>query len=417
MFIYDPEPLTNEYLSKMYFKPLMRYCNDIGLPLYFIYDLELIHNATILIHGDRLSPDLITKIKNNGHKLVVFDINDSSYFSSMFHGSPETDLIDVIFKVSGIPKTNLSLDPSIDRNFGITSSPVRYLPDEQWEAFRAFRDSGRLHSLPYVLWKPLVPKSAPINMNRNGKVLVRGGNHFWRFVLFLRLMQEGWDDPNCLFATEDYFKNTMIERFRYCDGCVAEMTKNGRTSYDTIQDHTKCKSPATWGTPGEVFGGPAFGRNEFGWWNNRCPASFYWMAKEYERNRGPLNKQALEHALNGGMRSIESFTNDLSSASFYGDLKWLNTVNLPPRFWEAASVGTVNFLPARTNDQTYFPEVQEGVHYLTFPEDMSQFNLTIWNHQWRDISYNTKELYETWIRGDKYEISTNLLKHIVERIV
>lgn len=411
MIIYDPKPHTNDYLTRMYFEPIAQYCRDNGIESKHSDSLE-IRNSTVLIHGDRLSPELINQIKNNGNKLVVFDINDSSYFSSMFNGSKETKLIDVIFKVSGVPKTNYTLDPSIDRNFGISASHVRYLPDDQWTEFESLK--SRIYPLPYVLWKPLVPQQQPINKNRSGKVLVRGGNHFWRFVLFMRLMQEGLDDKNCMFATADYFKNTMVERFRYCDACVGEMNKNGRTSYDTEHDHTKCKSPATWGTPGEVFGGPAFGRNEFGWWNNRCPASFYWMAKEYERNRGPLNKHALEHALNGSMSSIESFTNDLSNASFYADHKWLNTIYVPPRFWEAAGVGTVNLLPERTNDQDYFPVIKPNVHYMTFPDDLSSFNVTL--DKWEEISNNTKELYETWIRGTQYAISTNLIKHIIEKI-
>lgn len=417
MFIFDPEPRVNDYLSKMYYAPIFRYCLDQGIDCRFTHDLDSVKNSTVLIHGDRLSPTLISQIKNNGNKLVIFDINDSSYFSSMFHGSPETELIDLVFKVSGIPKTNVSLDPSIDRNFGITSSEVRYLPEDQWEAFRRMKEAGKIHSLPYVLWTPLIAPGTPLNGNRSGKAIVRGGNHFWRFVLFMRLMQQGWDDPNSMFATEAYFQDTMIERFRYCDACVAEMARNGKSSYDTQHDYAKCKSPATWGIEGEVFGGPAFGRNEFGWWNNRCPASFYWMAKEYERNRGPLNKAALEHALNGRMASLDSFISDLSGASFHADYKWLLTIYVPPRFWEAASLGTVNLLPQRTDDQDYFPVIKPGVHYLTFPEDMSEFNLDIPEVQWKEISNNAKEVYETSIRGTKYEISTNLLKYIVEKIV
>lgn len=413
--IYDPDPKTNEYLSSMYFSSIYEFCSNVGIPISYASSLDYVFGSFILIHGDRLSPSVILTIKNNRNTLVVFDINDSSYFSSAYHNSEETLLIDLIFKVSGIPKTNFTLDPSIDRNFGITSSEVRYLPDDQWSKFESLNKEGKIKPLPYVLWNPVNKSSDPVKSysERSGKVLVRGGNHFWRVVLFMRLMQEGLDDPNCKFATADYFTDTMVERFRYCEACVSEKKEIGKCAYDTIHDHLKCKSPASWGVSGEMFGGPAFGRNEFGWWNNRCPASFFWLAKEYEKNRGPLNHERFEDALNGSMEGFDKFIGDVEGASFYADLKWLNTIYAPPRFWEAAALGTVNFYPKRTSDQDYFPIMTEGDHYLTFPDDLSSFEMPdekTWNH----VSSSAKDLYETWIRGDKYKISTNLLKHIVD---
>lgn len=417
--IYDPDPKTNEYLSEMYFLPLEKYITEKGTSCVRVSEesLKTERNKTVLIHGDRLSPRLISDLKNNGHKIVVFDINDSSYFSSAYQSSPETQHIDLIFKVSGIPKTNYTLDASIDRNFGITSSEVRYLPDDEWAAFKSMKDEGRVKPLPYVLWAPVAGKDKPLKSfsERSGKVLVRGGNHFWRFVLFLRLMQEGLADENSMFATADYFTDTMVERFRYCGPCIEEKTAKGKCEYDTTHNHATCKSPATWGTAGEMFGGPAFGRNEFGYWNNRCPASFFWLAKEYERTRGPLDKAFLERALDGSMRPINEFLRDIEGAAYYGDAKWLLTIYLPPRFWEAAALGTVNYVTRRTEDQDHFPVVNNGEHYLTFPEDFSKLELPS-EMVWNEISRNTKELYEKWIRGNQYAISTNLLKHIVDCI-
>ena len=39
--------------------------------------------------------------------------------------------------------------------------------------------------------------------------------------------------------------------------------------------------------------------------------------------------------------------------------------------------------------------------------------LALPDDQWTEISNNAKDLYETWLRGTQYSISTNLLKHIV----
>lgn len=412
---------SNEYLTKMWFVPLLKYLVDQGVAVALCSDVTTIRDSIVIIHGDKLSPERISELKNNGNKIVCFDINDSSYFSSAYHNSSETDFIDLIFKVSGIPRTNYTLDPSIDRNFAITSSEVNYLPENEWDNFKRIKDSGKIKPLPYVLWTPLNSSGEalrPYNA-RSGKALVRGGNHFWRVVLFFRLMQEGLDDPNSQFSTSAYFKESMEERFKYCESCIAEKNTYGKTHYATEHDHKRCKSPATWGVSGEMFGGPAFGRNEFGYWNNRCPASFFWLAKEYEKTRGPLNQHALEHALNGDMQPFRDFSRDLSSATFFADLKWLNTIYAPPRFWEAAAVGTVNLLPRRTDDQEYFPIIEKDVHYITYPEDLSNFEdlKGLSQDRWEDISKASKDLYETWIRGTKYAISENLLKHIKDSIM
>lgn len=413
--IIDPAPVTNEYLTTMYLRPLFSYCADNGIPIKYSDSIASTENCIALIHGDRLSPELIVQLKNQNCSICSLDINDSSYFSSAYQGSPETAMVDLFFKVSGIPKTNYTEELNIDRNFRIFATQHRYLPDDDWSAFSLLKP--KIKPLPYVLWTPLVGQgpTRPCSQ-RSGKVIIRGGAHFWRVVLFLRLVQQGLNDLKSSFSTEAYFNGSMIERFRFCQSCIRERQSTGRCSYSTTPDVQNCKSPVIWGTPGEFFGGPAFGRNDFGHWNNRCPHSFFWLAKEYERCRGPLNN-CVEKALNGSMYPINEFVNDLSGAAYTADLKWLNTIYAPPRFWEAASLGTVNFYPKRTADQDYFPVMEEDVHYITFPNDMTNLNLDgISQHTWAEISNNAKNLYETWIRGDKYVVSTNLLRHITEQI-
>jgi hypothetical protein len=413
--IYDGK--SNEYLSRMFYEPLLSYLNRGGQRARMCDDPAAIKDSMVVMHGDLLSPDRILQIKNNENKLVVFDINDSSYFSSAYQGSPETDLIDLIFKISGVPKYNECVDVSIDRSFRILTSGVKYLPDEAYERFKS--NQHKIRPLPYVLWNALVPPSPgalPSYSDRSGKVLVRGGNHFWRVVTFFRLVQDGLNDENCAFATDAYFQDWMEERFKYCESCITEYRANRKTLYSSEHDHRHCKSPASWGVSGEMYGGPLFGRNEFGYWNNRCPASFIWLAKEFEKFRGPLDQPKIERALSGKMVAGHEFANQLSRASFYADYKWINTINTPPRFWEAASTGAVNFYPERTDDQYYFPYIEKDVHYLTFPNDLSSFPMPSQSH-WEDVSRAAKDLYETFIRGTEYAISNTLLNYMETEIL
>lgn len=411
--VYIVDQGSNDYLSRMYLNPLCAYMRDNGIEATVDVDFINKRDSIFIIHGDLLSPERILRIKNSSNTLISFDINDSSYFSSAYQGSPETAVVDLFFKVSGVPKTNYTEELNIDRNFRIFGTQHQYLPEADWPAFEALKP--KIKPLPYVLWTPIVG-SGPTRpaKDRTGKVIIRGGAHFWRVVLFLRLVQQGLNDLKSSFSTEAYFNNSMIERFRFCQSCIRERQSTGRCSYGTTPDIQNCRSPVMWGTEGEFFGGPAFGRNEFGHWNNRCPHSFFWLAKEYERCRGPLNNM-VEKALNGAMYPINEFVNDLSCASYTADVKWLQTIYAPPRFWEAASVGTVNLYPKRTSDQDYFPVMEEDTHYITFPNDMTSFP-EVSLDKWEYVSHNALNLYSDWIRGDRYAISTNLLKYITNCI-
>lgn len=410
----------NDYLTKVFWDPLIAYGRNHALPIHPVKTTDDVRDSVVILHGDCASPDRILRLKNCGNKLVIFDINDSSYFSSSYIHSPEQDLLDLIFKVSGVPKQNEVNELNLDRNFQIQVSREKYLPDDKWEQFDKIRQSGRIKPLPYALWHPLVPHGTPNRPwnHRSGKVLLRGGNHFWRVILAYRLMQEGMLDSRSQFATAAYFKPEMERRFQYCDGCRLEKAQHGRSLYDAPLRTKDCTNPSTcWHLPGEFFGGPMYGKHEHGYWNNRCPHSFLHLAKEYERCRGPLDKDFLERLLNGDMQHENDFVEDLSQAAFYGDLKWLNTINLPPRFWEAASVGTVSYYTARTADQDYWPHVTEGEHYLTYPEDMGSFDIRdISPDRYHGISNAIKDLYETKMRGTEYAISNSLLDYMSQSI-
>lgn len=402
----------------MFIAPLRQYLGDHGLHVVNLDTLREASNYAVFIHGDRLTPEVIQNLKNQGCKIIAADINDSSYLSSSYIHSPEQHLVDLIFKVSGVPKQNEVNELNLDRNFQIQVSREKYLPDDKWEEFLKIRP--KIRPLPYVLWHPLVPHGTPNRTanRRSGKVLVRGGNHFWRVVLAFRLMQEGLLDERSEFATAAYFKPEMERRFQYCDACKAEKTQHGRSLYDAPLRPSECTNPATcWQYPGEFFGGPMFGKHEFGYFNNRCPHSFMHLAKEYERCRGPLDKAFLEKLFNGDMRDTSSFVEDLSQASYAGDAKWLNTVNLPPRFWEAASVGTPSLYAARSDDQDYWPPVNAGEHYFTYPEDMLDFGIRERSpEEWTRVSHAAHSLYHDKMRGTEYAISNSLLSYMADSI-
>lgn len=415
------EENSNEYLTRMFWHPLLAYGAHTGLTIQIAQNETEMRDCVAMVHGDRLPPERIQRLKDANCKVVSWDVNDSSYFSSSYIHSPEQGMLDLIFKISGVPKKNEVNEMNLDRNFQIQVSREKFLPDARWEEFDKIRQSGRIKPLPYVLWNPIVPRgTSPRPWNqRSGKALVRGGNHFWRVVLAFRLMQDGLLDARSEFATAAYFSEGMERRFQYCEGCKQEKSQHGRCRIDSPIRRAECTNPATgWEIPGEFFGGPMFGRHEHGWWNNKCPHSFLHLAREFERCRGPLDHPFLEKLFNGDMRDITAFVEDLSQAAYVADAKWLNTVNLPPRFWEAASVGTPSLYTARTADQDYWPAVQEGVHYATYVEDMNAFQIRPederWN--WDMISQEVHALYETQMRGTEYAISNALLQYMTDSI-
>lgn len=411
---------SNDYLSKKYFEPLRAYMRDKGFDIEYAPLTEDLEDCVAILHGDMASPTRIERLKNGGCKIALVDINDSSYLSSSYIHTEGQNLVDLIFKVSGIPRQNEINETNLDRNFQIKISREKYLPDEQWYQFEQIRH--KIKPLPYVLWNPLVGPDAPIvpQSERSGKVLIRGGNHFWRVILFFRLMQDGLLDERSEFHTSAYFSEAMEKRFQYCDPCKSERKEHGRLLYDTPMRKTECTNPAIcWGTDGEFYGGPMYGKHEFGHFNNRCGHSFFWLAKQFEQHRGPLDHAFLERAFNGDMRPQAEFIKDLSHASYAGDLKWLNTINLPPRFWEAASMGTPSFYAQRSSDQDYWPQVTEDEHYYTYPEDMNDFGLNEWSmppNHWNMVSKSVKALYEDKIRGTQYPVSNALLEYMVESI-
>ena len=103
----------------------------------------------------------------------------------------------------------------------------------------------------------------------------------------------------------------------------------------------------------------------------------------------------------------------LSRCLLYGDYKWIFSVDIPPRFWQAANVDPINYLPRWTKNQSEFPEVKEGEHYIAFEEDFSDIDkiMSITKEQHDLIVNNCRSMYEKWIKPSApYTASASLLE-------
>lgn len=406
---HDPGPeYRNEYASKMYLASLQRWMRDNGIEFQDANPIQSVPDGAILItNGDYLTPSVIRELRTKGVRMISFDINDSSLLTDAYRLHHEIREIDLIFKIAGIQKANVYQDCIVTPQFEFRKEDRVFLPDDAWEDYHAMHSEGRLQSLPYVPW---YHTDAPERSyeQRSGKVLIRGGNHIWRFLLYLQLLKAGAADERSSFVTADYFMEDMNPAFRYCDRCRKPVYP---------LDHTarlpECNSPAEWGAELVIDGR----------WNNRCPNSFIWLANQFSSMVGDLKEEgflAMDSALNGHFHPAERFMADLAQATMYADLKWAPSIYAPPRFWEAANAGTINFLPERTNDQEYFPHIEEGEHYLTFSEDFKGFNPTVDRGTFERISGNANDLFTGWIKPGKYPISERLCRHIwteIERAV
>jgi hypothetical protein len=165
-------------------------------------------------------------------------------------------------------------------------------------------------------------------------------------------------------------------------------------------------------------GHSVWGLGDIGQWNNRCPRSFYWMAEEFQKQHGPVDMNHVEKMLNARWLHPQEYMDMLSRITFTSDYKWVHSIYAPQRFWEAASAGCINILPERTNDQVYFPLMEEGVHYLTYDESMGDLNTEarIDEKRYNDIAGAARELYTKWIEATEYTINNNLLAHIFGEI-
>lgn len=408
--IYDPgfPNGANEYVSRMFFSPMINYGNEEGYDIALSEILVPESGTTMIVNADHLNAEIIEWFHANDVPLIAFNCIDSASLSMAICTLKEIRHLKKIFMVSGIQNTNISNATVMHENGSITAEPRRFLPDDLWEIFNGMRLSGQLQSLPYVPWRKLAT-SPPVPFDqKRPKILVRGGNHFVRVLAFFMALRNDCADLRCGFQTYDYFQDFMAPQFKYCDRCCQIFKENNN------------RYPWAEGLPGyctsiAVQAGARF--NQPGLWNNRCPQSYYWLARVFEGYYGPINTGMVECAMNGGTASEQWLMESIASSRFYLDAKWEFSINMAQRFWQAASVGTVNLLPARAADQDYFPVMRAGEHFHTYSDDLSDLSADIEQHKYESIATATKELYKKWMNPEKHVISNSLLGHIFEQIL
>lgn len=398
--VFDPLPSRNEYCS-FYLKALQAYGEKNGKPVTAVAKLEATKNCTLFVLTDYLTDGTIQMLKNNGVRIVGFNVTDSSYISGACRYAVSLSMVDLIFMLSGVQTKNEGFEMVVNKDFTIGLEKRQFLVESAWQVFDYMRKAGRLQSLPYVHWEKQLPtEGRPYNL-RSQKVLIRGGHHMRRFILALKLMQPDLLNCNSGFHPAPYFADSMTHQFRYCAECRRIFKQHGYYPNTAPNAGTHCTNP--------MWQHGVVDLSEPGQWNNRCPRSFFAVAEKFGADMG-----AVEKLLNGQWFGQKEHLGLLASITFTGDLKWLFSVYAAQRFWDAASVGCVNFLPERTNDQEYFPAMLNWNHYLTFNEglDFLGDETRISEGLYNQISSEAKSAYETWIKPTEFTINTNLLHRI-----
>lgn len=406
--IYEP-PKNHDYLGRMYFDPMRRFMYDHGIDVSPTINLEKTRNCTVLIDTEQLTPDTIAILRNNGCKIAGFNMVDSSHLAQPIRN--DATVADVIFTMTGIQLVNQGLELEFDDEFNPVLIPKPFMEPDAWERFDRMRYTGRLHSLPYVHWNQLPEVQRMPYEKRDARVMIRGGPHARRVLLAFWLMRANLLHPSSGFDVRNYFKEDMQPILRFCDECRAVYNVKERYPHHVpINAPQDCTSRAKWGGDLQL--------DYLGYWNNRCPRSFYWLAERFGRAHGFLDSTMLESLFNTDWLTPEEHLAMLNGAMFTSDLKWLHSIYAAQRYWDATAAGCINLLPSRTTDQVYFPDIAPNVHYLTFQEDFSmlEFDARTDKGEYEFITENNYQLYRQWIRPDGYALNSNLIRHIIERL-
>jgi len=393
---YDPEPFKNDYLSIVYLIELRKFCVDNGISIEDIQDLMTVRNSIVLVHFAYLENGVITRLKENGNTIISFDINDHTYFTDCV-SHDEIMQIDRIFKIAGIQKTESSYEVQIDDDLNYSRKKMTFRGGNYGKYFDVVA-ADKMRPLPHAPWNPVVSDPVPWQ-DRNKLVLLRGSHQYLRVHLFLHLVKNGLVDQMSMFPASMY-------THQYCDGCVQAYKDHGRITYENMTD-TPCRLKYWKGN----F------MDDADAWNNKCVPRYLDLAKMFHEKHGGFDVYLFERAFDAQW-STDWMNTILNRYLFYADFKWIFSIYTPPRFWEAAGAGTINLVTERLIDQEQFPKIEKDVHYLTFKEDFSDLNSVrdVTREQFEEISNNCLDLYNTWIKPERYGISENLLKHIMEEI-
>ena len=417
LVIYDPKPFKQDYLAHKFFPPLIKYGETKNIPITNIDSLDSIKNSVVIMFANYFTKDTIPLLKNNGNRLISFDVNDSSWLDEAYRFSPAlSNALDLIFKFSGIPKVQYSDEVQIANDLTYYKHKKYYIENAQdWDSFCFLRDSDKIVPMPHIPWQQF--NIIPVVFHKKAKVLIRGGNHYLRYHLFLNLAKHGLIGKWSAFILGDYHKPSMDDLNRYCPDCVAEYLKNRRISYMYYKDkvHT-CNNPLIDWSDGPEEG--VFQNHNNHKWNNKCIPLFYWLTERFIETHGPLDMDLVENALNGFWLRNEDFGSVLAQHLFYGDYKWIYSIDIPPRFWESSAAKTINLLPRWTSNQQHFPNLKEGEHYIAFDEAFEGLEriMDISQAEYEHITNNCRNLYSEWIAGAEYGISTKLMDRIFDKI-
>lgn len=415
IYIYDPKPYLNEYVSKLWFPQMVQYALKNGHLVTMADSLEQCRDAACL-NATLLTPESIAILKNNGCKVVGFSCTDSSYVDQSCRAGGILQTVDMLFMLTGIQKVNSGREMIVKPDFTIGLEERQFLPEEDWKVFHEMHQAGRLQSLPYVHWERQVHVDAKPYALRSQKALIRGGHHMRRFLLALKLMEIDRLDINSGFVTTPYFQDEMNPQFRYCDKCRAIWKTHKCYPEFAVNDMMGCTNEMHRGTCNmEVERRKDYlDVSDLGRWNNKCPESFYAFAREFGTDSALCGR-----LLNAQWLNQKAHLEMLARITFTSDLKWLFSIYAAQRFWDAAMVGCVNLLPRRTGDQDYFPVMNPGEHYWTYSEDFSDLGDTLHAFEERhyvNVSREAKALYDNFLRPTDYAIGTPILKHIFSSI-
>lgn len=400
IIIYDPQPPRHDYLSPMYFQPMVEYANRNKIPLRRVDSLLQVKDSIVCCLADYLEPNIVSLLKNNGNKIVGFSITDSSYISQCCRSADVMSKIDLIFASTGLQTVNHGHEMVLDENFSVKLEQRQFLPEEDWQVFDGMRKAGRLQSLPYVHWERQPQVDLRPYSQRSQKALIRGGHHMRRFILALKLMNIDRLDINSGFVTTPYFQEDMNPQFRYCDDCRRTWKQNSRYPYNKDRK-CSCVQPPL---------------DDLGRWNNVSPSRFYGFAEAF----GVPNESMhlVEKLMNARWMSQKEHLEMLARITFTSDLKWLFSIYAAQRFWDAAMAGCINVLPSRTGDQEYFPKMVKFEHFWVYDESMHllPMEFTLDEGTYNSISKNAKELYDTYMKPTDFSIGTQILEHIFTNI-
>lgn len=404
----------HDFATRKVLRPLLSYRKDIKL----VNSLSDIRNSRIIAYYSYFKPQEIVRLKEQGNKLFSIDVNDSSYLGSCYMNSEEALLLDKIFKFSGLQTRRYSDQLMFGNDMSFCLEERSYSPDKEWTLLQALNDKSKIVPMPHVPWFTVNEQHIRPWEERKKKVLIRGGLHFYRFVLYLKLLQYGKVDQDSNFHMKMYFDEKMPEHFRFCEQCRKIFNENGRRlSYDNyVRNRFDCKERFMDWQKEQEF--DFFIKNHPTVWNNACLPFFYNIADRFEKTHGEIDRRVLEEALHGDFLDRESYWKILTSNAFYADYKWLFCIDIPPRFWEAAGAKTLTYLPKWTNNQFHFYNLKENEHYLSFDEDLGNVERMgeVTKEQYEHITNNCKSLYDYWIKFDQYDLNVNLMNYIMEVI-